>query len=63
MSFDKLEMIRFDGRVRDGRFYLLELSPDCYLGDDCAFYFAFMNMGYTHPDMFRFLIRNAQNHD
>lgn len=58
-SFEKLEMIRFDGRVRDGRFYLLELSPDCYLGDDCAFYFAFQNKGYTHPDMLKFLINNA----
>lgn len=58
-SFDKLEMIRFDGRVRDGHFYLLELSPDCYLGDDCAFYYAFQQKGYSHDDMFRFLISNS----
>lgn len=60
-SFEKMEIIRFDGRIRDGRFYLLELSPDCYLGDDCAFYFAFQSKGYTHSDMFRFIIDNALN--
>ena len=58
-SFDKLEMIRFDGRIRDGHFYLIELSPDCYLGDDCAFYYAFQNKGFSHDEMFRFLIRNS----
>lgn len=58
-SFEKLEIIRFDGRVRDGQFYLLELSPDCYLGDDCAVAFAFQNRGYTHTEMLRFLIDNA----
>lgn len=60
-SFDKLEMIRFDGRIRDGHFYLIELSPDCYLGDDCAFYYAFQEKGYSHDDMFRFLISNSLN--
>lgn len=60
-SFDKLEMIRFDGRIRDGHFYLIELSPDCYLGDDCAFYYAFQEKGYSHDEMFRFLINNSLN--
>lgn len=62
-SFNKLEMIRFDGRVHDNIFYLLELSPDCYLGDDCAFYFAFENKGYSHAEMFEFLINMSLNHD
>ena len=60
-SFDKLEIIRFDGRVRDGQFYLLELSPDCYLGDDCAFYYAFQQRGFSHDEMLRFLIINSLN--
>lgn len=60
-SFDKLELIRFDGRVKDGCFYLIELSPDCYLGDDCAFYYAFQKSGYSHEEMFRFLINNSLN--
>lgn len=60
-SFQKLEIVRFDGRIRDGNFYLLELSPDCYLGDDCAVAFAFQHRGYTHTEMLRFLIDNALN--
>ena len=58
-SFEKIEMLRFDGRVKNGKFYLIELSPDCYLGDDCAFYYAFQQKGYSHDEMFRFLIRNS----
>lgn len=60
-SFEKLEVIRFDGRVKDKRFYLMELSPDCYLGADCAVAFAFQSKGYTHTEMLRFLIDNALN--
>lgn len=60
-SFDKLEMIRFDGRIKNGCFYLIELSPDCYLGNDCAFYYAFQEKGYSHSEMFRFLINNSLN--
>lgn len=62
-SFEKIEMARFDGRVRDGQFYLIELSPDCYLGDDCAFYYAFKDRGYTHSEMFKFLIDNSLGSD
>ena len=62
-SFEKVEMIRFDGRIHNGRFYLLELSPDCYLGDDCAFYYAFQSKGYSHPEMLKFLMDNALNRD
>lgn len=62
-SFEKIEIARFDGRVRDGQFYLIELSPDCYLGDDCAFYYAFKDKGYTHSEMFKFLIDNALGQD
>lgn len=61
-SFEKVEVIRFDGRIRNGRFYLIELSPDCYLGDDCAVYYAFQNKGYSHSQMLKFLIDNALDH-
>jgi len=59
LSFEKIEIARFDGRIKEGKFYLLELSPDCYLGDDCAVYYAFQQKGYSHAEMFRFLIENA----
>lgn len=62
MAFDKIEFMRVDGRFHNGEFYLIELSPDCYLGDDCAFYYAFQSKGYSFSEMFEFLIRNGLNH-
>lgn len=61
-SFNKIEFMRVDGRVKDGEFYLIELSPDCYLGDDCAFYYAFQNKGYSLSEMFEYLINNGLCH-
>lgn len=62
LSFSKAEMMRIDGRIQAGKFYLIELSPDCYLGDDCAFYYAFQQKGYSHPQMLQYLIENSLNH-
>lgn len=61
-AFDKIEFMRVDGRMNQGEFHLIELSPDCYLGDDCAFYYAFENKGYTLSQMFEFLIVNSLAH-
>ena len=61
-SFHKIEFMRVDGRFHKGEFRLIELSPDCYLGDDCAFYFAFKNQGYSLSEMFEFLINNGLNY-
>lgn len=58
-AFDKIEFMRVDGRMYNGEFHLIELSPDCYLGDDCAFYYAFKNKGYTLSQMFEYLILNG----
>ena len=59
MAFEKIEFMRIDGRMHEGQFHLIELSPDCYLGDDCAFYYAFAHKGYTLSQMFEFLILNS----
>lgn len=61
-SFNKIEFMRVDGRFHNEEFYLIELSPDCYLGDDCAFYYAFQHKGYTLAEMFEYLIQNGLNH-
>lgn len=61
-AFDKIEFMRVDGRMYQGQFHLIELSPDCYLGDDCAFYYAFNHQGYTLSQMFEYLILNSLNH-
>jgi D-alanine-D-alanine ligase len=60
-SFQKIEFMRIDGRIQDGEFFLIELSPDCYLGDDCAVAAAFFSKNYSYEDMFRILIRNSLN--
>lgn len=62
MAFDKIEFMRVDGRMYQGQFHLIELSPDCYLGDDCAFYYAFEHKGYTLSQMFEYLILNSLGH-
>lgn len=61
MAFEKIEFMRVDGRMYKGEFHLIELSPDCYLGDDCAFYYAFSHKGYSLSQMFEFLIFNSLN--
>jgi len=58
-SFEKVEFMRIDGRVKDGIFYLIELSPDCFLGEECAVQLSFENAGYSYPQMFNVLIENA----
>jgi len=58
-SFEKVEFMRFDGRVKDGVFYLIELSPDCFLGEYCAVQTIFDIAGYSYPQMFKTLIENA----
>ena len=62
-SFKKIEFMRIDGRVRNGEFHLIELSPDCYLGDDCAVAAAFFSNNYSYEDMFRILLHNSLNPD
>lgn len=58
-SFDKAEIMRIDCRIYNGTTYILELSPDCYLGPTggVAQAFAYNNIGYSK--MFFYLIQNA----
>lgn len=57
-SFNKIEFARIDGRIYNNEFYLIEISPDCYLGDDCAFYYAFSQNNISHTEMFEKIIKN-----
>lgn len=60
-SFKKAEIIRIDCRISDGQLYVLELSPDCYLGPTggVAKAFEYNNIGYS--EMFYYLIKNSLN--
>ncbi|CAI6038550.1 D-alanine--D-alanine ligase [Paenibacillus sp. JJ-100] len=60
-SFEKIEFMRVDGRIRNDEFYLIELSPDCFLGKDCAFYHVFSQNNLSFEEMFEALIINAAN--
>lgn len=58
-SFSKIEFMRIDCRVNESGLKLIELSPDCYLGEDCAFFYAFQENGYSFEEMFFQIINNS----
>lgn len=56
--FDKVEYLRVDGRLNKNGFFVLELSPDCYLGPNSDFHIAFTKKGKSYRDFISFLISN-----
>lgn len=61
-SFDKMEFMRIDCRVdKSGKIYILELSPDCYVGSHGAFFETVSRQGYSFDDMIKLLIENSIN--
>lgn len=66
LSFEKIEFMRIDCRInKDGKIFILELSPDCYVGTHGAFFETVSRHGYTFDDMVKLLVENSinnQNH-
>lgn len=62
LSFSKAEYLRIDGRVKDGVFSLLELSPDCALNEPSTFSGAFNDNGYSYDEAITALITNSLSH-
>ena len=61
-SFNKVEFMRIDCRItNDGKIYVLELSPDCYLGTNGAFQETLKQNGYDFNKMMMLLIKNSIN--
>lgn len=58
-SFSKVEYMRVDCRIYNGNAYVIELSPDCYLGEDGGIYMAFKKHGISYTEMFSLMIQNA----
>lgn len=59
-SFDKVEFMRIDCRVKqDGTIYVLELSPDCYIGSNGAFQETLKHNGYDFDNMLKLLLDNS----
>lgn len=59
LSLPKAECLRVDGRLNERGFFVLELSPDCYLGPKSDFSILFEAMGKSHSDFLRYLAENA----
>jgi len=59
MSLGKVEVIRIDGKISDGRFILIELSPDIHFGKNWSTATAFTTAGYDYNQMLERLITNA----
>lgn len=60
LSFDKIEFMRIDCRInKDGKIFVLELSPDCYVGTHGAFFETVSRKGYTFDTMIKLLIDNS----
>lgn len=59
LGLGKVEFMRIDGRLKDGVFSLLELTPDCSLHPDCFMFKAFSYQNYSYTDMIACLLNQA----
>lgn len=55
----KVDFMRIDGRLKNGVFSLLELTPDCSLHPDCFMFKAFSHRKYSYSDMIAILLNQA----
>ncbi len=60
LSFEKANYLRIDGRVNTDGFFLIELSPDCYIGPESDFSVAFENRGKTLSEFYQILVSLVQ---
>lgn len=58
-SFKKVELLRIDGRVHNGVFRLIELTPDVSLEVIGSATVAFSQAGISYPEMFEVLLGNT----
>lgn len=55
----KVDFMRIDGRLKNGEFFLLELTPDCSLHPDCFMFKAFSHQNYSYKDMIAGLLNQS----
>lgn len=58
----KVDLIRIDGRLNNGVFTVIELTPDCNLSANGSMGKTFQCAGYTHEQMLQRLCENALRH-
>lgn len=56
LDLGKVDYMRIDGRLKDNKFFLIELTPDCSLHPDCFMANMFYSNKYTYFDMIDKLI-------
>lgn len=57
-SLGKVDYMRIDGRIMEGKFHLIELSPDVHLGVDGTFYSTFSRCkNRPHHDMMELIFK------
>lgn len=59
LSLKKVDYMRIDGRIKDGKFYLIELTPDCSLHPRCFMSTSFTAKDYTYQQMIYSFIENS----
>ena len=59
LSLKKVDYMRIDGRIKNGKFYLIELTPDCSLHPRCFMSTAFSYNNYTYSQMIHSFIINS----
>ena len=55
----KVDFMRIDGRLKNGEFSLVELTPDCSLHPDCFMFKAFSHQSYSYKDMIAGLLNQS----
>lgn len=61
LSFEKADYLRIDGRINENGFFVIELSPDCYIGPESDFSVAFEQRGKSLSDFYRILVSLVQS--
>lgn len=61
MSFNKVDFMRVDCRINENGTYIIELSPDCFLGKSGGFYKGFEFQNFSYLDMFKLLFKCGLN--
>ena len=60
-AFGCRDYARLDVRLRDGRFYVLDVNPNADLSYDASVACAAEHAGFSYPAMMNYLIRLAAN--
>lgn len=58
-SFGKMDFMRIDGRLKNGEFYLLEFTPDAFIGPACSFECAYQAAGKPYELLLADIIQTA----